>query len=188
MNRNLLILGNESYGVVAKEIAEAEGRFEKIDLLQDCREAATGTLADLCSLSGVYHYAVAAVEAPAVRLRLVQRLREEGYQVVTLIHPRAWVSPSATLGEGCIVEPQAVIGSEADVGISTLVEAGSLVGHHSVVGSACHLKLGSAVEADAIVPMGTTVEAGQVISAKEVLVQDARGKIYRVAQGSGEDA
>ena len=189
MNQNLLILGSESYGMAAKEIAEAEGRFAKVVLFQDCREAATGTLADLPALAELYHFAAAAAESSAIRMRLIQRLRKEGFEIVTLIHPRAWVSPSATLGEGCIVEPMAVVGCEADLGTGTLVEAGSLVGHHSVVGSGCRLKPGSVVEADAIVPGETTLESGQVFGSQEVMIQDAQGKIYRVAQvcGSGQD-
>lgn len=187
MNRNLLILGTEAYSAVAREIAEAEGRFEKIAFLDGLSDDAKEALADLKQLAGTYHYAVAAVEAPAVRLRLIQRLLEDGYEVTSLVHPAALVASSATLSMGCIVEPRAVISPEATLGVGTLVGAGSLVGHHCVVGAACQLDLGSIIEANAVVPMGTKVAAGQVFQGKELLLQDGQGTTYRVAQYDAEE-
>ena len=44
MNKNLLILGAGQYGMVAREIAESMGSFEKIDFLDDHKEFAIDKL------------------------------------------------------------------------------------------------------------------------------------------------
>ena len=97
MNNNLLILGAGQYGMVAKEIAEAMGCFEKIDFLDDRNEIAVGKLDSYGKYSGKYDYAAAAVGDAEVRFKYLEKLEAAGYNIATLVSPRAYVAQSAAL-------------------------------------------------------------------------------------------
>ncbi len=105
-----------------------------------------------------------AIGNPVIRTDLLRRLQHCVYQLVTLIHPAAYVSPSAELGWGCVIEPMAVVNTHASIGKGTFVCTGAVVNHNAIVGSMCHLDAGCIVKPDAIVPMGYKVEAGEVYS------------------------
>lgn len=87
--KNLLIIGAGQYGMVAKEIAESMGCFDRIDFVDDVSEAAVGKICDIEKLVHEYDSAVVALGNPELRLKLINGLCEMGYNVPTLIHERA---------------------------------------------------------------------------------------------------
>jgi sugar O-acyltransferase (sialic acid O-acetyltransferase NeuD family) len=91
------------------------------------------------------------------------QLSSDGLRAVTIVHPRAHVSPSARLAAGCIVAPGAVIGAETVVGEHTLVSRGALIGHHVRVGDFVSLLPGSNIGGNAEVGDRTSVGMGAVI-------------------------
>ena len=78
-----------------------------------------------------------AIGDPRVRLRLAERFAAEGARFLTVVHPLAYVSPAARVGEGCIIAPFATVGAHADVGDHTVITFYASVGHDSVVGRYC---------------------------------------------------
>lgn len=47
---------------------------------------------------------------PEIRLSLLRKISEETpYRIVSLVSPKAYVSPTAQVMEGCIIEPMAVV-------------------------------------------------------------------------------
>lgn len=156
----LLILGAGQYGFVAKEIAEAMGCFEQIDFLDDTSPMAVGHLDDVERQQ--FDSASIAIGNSAVRSRLIEKVKESGRNLVTLIHPNAYISPSATIGDGCIIEAGAAINNNAVIGKCCIVMANSVVGHDSVVGDCCQLKYNSTVAERAVVPDCTLIRANCV--------------------------
>jgi len=53
--------------------------------------------------------------SPKSKRIMVQKALEVGLKFPNLIHPRAWISPSISLGKGNIVLPNAVITAEAQI-------------------------------------------------------------------------
>ncbi len=173
MERNLLIVGAGIYGLVAKEIAESMGCFEKIAFIDDCSKqtpngiAVLGTSEDLSALSGEYGSIVVAIGNPAVRLGLLQRIEKETQlQIVTLISPRACVSPSAKLMKGSIVEPMAVIHAEAVISEGCLISAGAVVNHAAVCSEGVHVDCNATVAGMVTVPAGMKIKSGEVYAVK----------------------
>ena len=61
------------------------------------------------------------------------RMRKKmNYEVPVLVHPTAYVSPSATLGNGTIVEAMAVIHTKAVVEEGCIIAIGALVDHEAL--------------------------------------------------------
>lgn len=163
MNRNLLILGAGQYGMVAKEVAETMDCFEKIDFLDDQSELAIGKLDDYERFAAEYSLAFVAIGNSELRMMLINQLEEALYTVAILVHSRAYVSPSAQLQKGCIVEPMAVIHTGAVLAIGVIVSAGAVVGHNSFVGDGCHIDCGAVVASNTVIPAGTKVACGSVL-------------------------
>ena len=161
--KRLLILGAGQYGMVAKEIAEAMGRFEQISFLDDNSSAAIGKLSDFNKCTNNFDSAVVAIGDAEKRLKLIEQLVDAGFDVPVLIHPRAYFAPSAEIGQGSFIEPMAVIHTDVNVGVGCIISAGAIINHNAVVGDGCHLNCGTIVGARANVPSCTKSDYGQII-------------------------
>jgi len=163
MNNNLLILGAGQYGMVAKEIAESMGCFGKINFLDDNSELAIGKLSDYEQLVTEYSHAIVAIGNTVLRLSLIQKLEESLYRVAALVSPRAYVSPSARINKGCIVESMAVINTGSELAIGVLVSAGAVINHNSFIGDGCHINCNAVVTAHSLIIAGTQVGYGEIV-------------------------
>ena len=159
---NLLIIGAGQYGCVARETAEAMGCYSKISFIDNHSLLAIGKTDELELFVRDYANAFVAIGNSKIRLEFFDKLGELGYRQVVLIHPKAYVSPSAKIGKGCIVEPNAVIHSNANVGRACLISAGAVINHNAVVEDGCHIDCNATVTARSAVKAGTKVECGQV--------------------------
>lgn len=163
---NLLILGAGQYGMVAKEIAESTGFFETISFLDDNNPIAIGKLNDHMYFSEEYKYAVVAIGNAEIRLRLIAELEQSGYEISSLIHDKAYVSRSAKVDKGTIVEPMAVIHTDVSIGIGCIISAGVIINHNSIIGDGCHIDCGTIVGARTVVKAGTRSKYRAVLTEK----------------------
>lgn len=145
----LLILGAGGYGQLARETAEAMGIFTRIAFLDDQNPQALGKLSEYRHFCGQFDCAFVAMGAPSLREHWINALKEAGYALPPLVHPRAYVSPSAVLGE-------------ATVACGTLICAGSVVNHNAQVLAYCQIDCNAVVAAGATVPSGTKVRSATV--------------------------
>lgn len=175
MNKNLLILCDSAYGTVAKEVALSMGYFEKVDVLNqyfgisetegDYHEISVGKLENYEKFAASYSYAVAAFEDSHTRLAWSDKLIEAGFTIISLISPKAYVSPSAQINQGCIIEPLAGVNSNVSVGACSIIKVGALINHNSVVAEGCCcesysiIKTGAYVEPHRVVEMRRTIES-----------------------------
>jgi sugar O-acyltransferase (sialic acid O-acetyltransferase NeuD family) len=101
-----------------------------------------------------------------------------------LVHPTAWISPSAELGAGTVVLPRALVHTGARVGEAVIVNSGALIEHDVELGDGAHVAPGAVVcggaligpgawvGAGAVVLPGRSVGAGSVVGAGAVVVHD----------------
>jgi sugar O-acyltransferase (sialic acid O-acetyltransferase NeuD family) len=75
----------------------------------------------------------------APRRALAEELIARGAALATIVHPRAWVAPSATVGAGVVVAPFAFVGPDASVGDLSILNTYASIGHDTVVGRCCVL-------------------------------------------------
>lgn len=123
---------------------------------------------------------------PKIRASLVDQVRSSfssPLRFPTIVHTSAYISPSATLGEGVFVGPQAVVHTNARVGSFCIVNSGAIVEHdcilepfatlnpHSVLGGATTLKRGAVLGLNASVRDHVTVACGVVIGMGGAVVQ-----------------
>ena len=89
----LLVLGAGGYGRTVAEAAA--GLFEEIAFLDDRAAAALGPCVDYEKWKGIYQYAYPAFGNNELRRKWLDVLEQAGFQLPVIVHPRAWVSPSA---------------------------------------------------------------------------------------------
>ena len=160
---NLLILGAGQYGMVAKEIAESMHIFDKIDFLDDNNPIAVGKLNDYPRFKEIYEYAVAAIGNADMRLNLISDLKNTGYKVTPLVHEKAYVSPSASIAEGCFVEPMVVVHTDVKVGAGCIISAGVILNHNSVIEQGCHIDCGTIVAARKLIKSNPRTAIGSIV-------------------------
>jgi sugar O-acyltransferase (sialic acid O-acetyltransferase NeuD family) len=118
-----------------------------------------------------------------------ETLGTHGWRAATVVHPRAHVSRSAKLGEGCILAPGAVIGAATIIDRHTLVSRGALVGHHARIGAYAslmpgvnlggHVELGdrATIGMGAVIVNGTRVGADAAVAAGAVVLKEVADKV-----------
>lgn len=162
--KSLLILGAGGFGQMVKETALGLG-YEKVVFLDDAAkgEDVIGMCCDYVLRHSEYPVAVAAFGNNRTRLFWTDKLMGEGYEVPSIIHPSAVVSPSAVIEPGCFIMQRAVVNTHTKIERAALINSGAIVDHDSVVGAGAHVCLGSVVKANCNIESGRKIEAGEVV-------------------------
>lgn len=129
---------------------------------------------------------VVAVGDPAGRRSVVQRLcaQQPAVRFATLVHPRAWLAGSVTLGEGSVVfagvlvNAHATIGKHASLNLAATISHDCELGHFVSLGPGAHLAgcvtlgEGADIGVGACLRPGVRVGAGAVVGAGAAVVFD----------------
>jgi acetyltransferase EpsM len=81
----------------------------------------------------------------------------------TVIHPRAWVSPTATVEPGTVVLGGAVVNAGARLGPHAIVNSGAIVEHDVVVGAHAHVAPGAVIGGGATIGQEAFVGLGAAV-------------------------
>lgn len=118
------------------------------------------------------------------RRDILSRMQNHGLSFPALTHPRAVVSPNATIDDGAIVMAHAVVNPSAHIGIGAIINTASVIEHDNNIGAFAHVSpnatLAGAVcvgecahiGAGSVVKEGITIGAGAVVGAGAVCVHD----------------
>lgn len=163
--KKLLILGSGGYGKTIADLASQLNCYDKIAFLDD---NAVGS-----NVLGKCHEYVQFADGktemyPAfgnneIRMQWLHQLLEAHVPVPTLVHPRAYVSPAAKLGVGCMVLPMAVVNTGVTVESGCIINIGALIDHNSILEAGAHIAPGAIVKAENRIPAGMKIESGDVI-------------------------
>lgn len=161
--KSLLIIGAGGHGKVVAEIAEDIG-YEQIAFLDDNVLDAIGKVSEFDDFKYKYSNAFVGIGNNKLRGELIQKLQDCGYTIPILIHPSAYVSRTAKIGNGTVVEPKAVVNANTVVGKGCIISAGSIVDHDVKVGICCHVNVGAIVKAGGRIEDFQKLDAGEVVS------------------------
>ena len=157
----LLIIGAGRFGQFVKEIAQS--KYSKIDFLDDNSPLAIGKIDDCAKFKDEYDYAIVAIGDNELRLKFLDMLDSVGFKIATLISDKAYISPSANIARGCIIEPMAVVKSLATLERGVIVNAGATVNFNAHVCKGASLDCNSVVGYDVVVPEKMSLQYGQLI-------------------------
>jgi len=156
MPTDLLLLGAGGHAkVVVEAIQEKYHDCQIILVDQDSTKEGSkllgsiliGSLHNWTVLPDLYHVAIGDNQE---RSRLSAIAQDEDKIPFTLIHPEAYVSPSARIGSASFVAAKAIISAEAEIGEGCIINHGAIVDHDCKIGSYTHIApnatLGGSVE------------------------------------------
>lgn len=148
----LLLLGAGGHARVVAETALATCCFSRIAFLDD-RCSGPAQLPDQLGWPVIGPFAAAldpqirqqfpaalvAIGNAAVRLKWLLHLAAAGYELPVIVHPTAWVSPSAQIGIGSVVFAQVAIQAQAVIGSGAILNTGCSVDHDAQLGDGVHI-------------------------------------------------
>lgn len=167
--KRLLIFGAGGYGRTIADIARQMGAYETIAFLDDQNQAEDilGRFQDFAGFADGETAMYPGIGDNAIRMAWLRKLEQLKIPVPTLIHPTAYVSPTAKIGPGTMVLPMAMIATGVTVGAGCIINMGALIDHDTVIGDGVHLSPGAVVKAQNRIPAGMKVESCQVIQNRE---------------------
>jgi sugar O-acyltransferase (sialic acid O-acetyltransferase NeuD family) len=115
--------------------------------------------------------AVGGIGSITPRLAVYEKLATAGFECVTVVHPRAFIEPTAHVDAGCQVFFNAYVGSEVRVGFGSIINTAVIISHDCRLGDYVNISPGAilagavTVEERALVGMGATINLGVRIGA-----------------------
>ncbi len=131
---------------------------------------------DLLMTHGVHQAAnaVGGIGNIASRINVFEALRKAGFSCPSLVHPAAFIEPSAVLAEGAQVFPHGYVGSEATIGYGVIVNTGAIVSHDCLVGDYVNLSPGAILAGEVTVGKATLVGMGVTVNLRVKIGEQAR--------------
>lgn len=174
---SVLIIGAGGFGRSVADAIVMDSRYTVAGFVDDrgpalglvLGHAVLGRLADLPSLRRHGALVLVAIGDNAKRREAWQLARDSGFELATLVHPRAFVSAHASVGAGAMVMAGAIIGTEARIGQGVIVNAAAVVDHHAQVGDFAHLGVGACMGGAAVLGPGAWLTEGAVLRAGRVM-------------------
>lgn len=144
------------------EVAESLG-YEDVAFLDDNSPEAIGKISEIEKFTDQYGCAFVGIGNNKFRGELLEKLQKCGYTVPILIHPTAYISKTATIGVGTIVEPKAIVNANTVVQQGCIVSVGAIVDHDVIVEKYSHINAGAICKAGSHIESGRKLEAGEVV-------------------------
>jgi acetyltransferase EpsM len=82
---------------------------------------------------------------------------------LTLVHPKAFVSPSSTIGDGVVVMANAVVNAGAVIGEHAIINSGAIIEHDCKIGRFAHISPNATLTGDVTVEEGVHIGSGATL-------------------------
>ncbi|WP_373020553.1 NeuD/PglB/VioB family sugar acetyltransferase [Thiomicrorhabdus sp.] len=148
--KKLLIIGAGGHGKAIAEAAQLSREYQVVGFLDDAFPELSesfsfpvlGKIENAAEFLGLVDTFFVAIGNNALREKVTGAILSFGGQLVNVIHPAAFVSPSAQMGQGIAVMAGAIIGTEALIGDGVVVNVNASVDHHCELQEFSHLGVG----------------------------------------------
>jgi acetyltransferase EpsM len=188
----LFIWGAGGHGKVVLDVARSTGRFERIAFLDDDPTKSDMSFCDCEVVGGTQavgqfegSWVVIAVGDNRLRAQCFRRALAEGLLATALVHERAVISRSASIGPGTVVMPGAIVNAGAIVGENCIINTAAVIEHDCSIGAHAHISprvaLGGNVSVGpfahvgigAVVLPGAAVGEEAIVGAGAVVLKEA---------------
>jgi len=185
MYKHLVIVGSGGHGQAVADLALSLGEFEKVSFVDDSFPKNTKALnlnvignSDAL-FTGAFRFdaCIVAIGNNAVRRKLVEKISDNSLPLVSLIHPKSWVSEYTVVALGVVVMAGAVVGTNAKLGLGALVNANATVDHDCVLDEFAHVGVGVSLAGGAKVGKAAWLQVG---CSAGYLVEVADGRVVDI--------
>lgn len=173
MPKDLIIIGASGHGKVVADIArqmmeKGQKRYTKIQFLDDDKTKTTcgtypviGTTENLEQYLGMDFFV--AIGDADIRQRMATRLETIRAEIPVLIHPKAVIGESVSIGAGSAVAGGTVINAGTVIGKHCIINTGATVDHDCVIGDYVHIAPGVHICGGVRIGENTWIGAGATV-------------------------
>jgi acetyltransferase EpsM len=180
---SLIIYGGGGHAKSLIDLIRAEGKYKIAGILDDGVAAGTsvmgvpvlgnGELLAEIRQKGIDKAvnAVGGIGSITPRLAVYDKLKTTGFICPTVVHPRAFIEPSAKVGEGGQIFFDAYVGSEVEIGFGCIVNTGAILSHDCILSDYVNISPGAimagavTIKEKSLVGMGVTINLHVTIGA-----------------------
>ena len=166
MKEKIILIGGGGHCKACIDVIEQENRFQiagiidKSELLDEqvLGYEIIGTDDDLTVLAQKYKYAfitIGQILSSQVRKEVFKKLINAGFQIPTIISPRAYVSRHAQVNNGTIIMHDALVNVNAKIGQNCIINSKALIEHDAIVEDYCHISTGAIINGGVLVKSDT---------------------------------
>ena len=109
-------------------------------------------------------YAISAIGNNIIRSEKYNFLKNEGFRMLSIVHPRALIDTKVTYGDNVIIEMGTAIHTNSNIGNNVFLGGDALIGHHNMIGN--HVLVGGNVSLGGAVTVQDYVSIGVGASIK----------------------
>ena len=157
--KQLVILGSGGYGHTVADVAEQLGY--NILFLDDSLPGH-----ELSSFSAYINDQTEFIPAfgnNEFRLFWCDRITQAGGKLATLIHPTAYISPTAAISHGIVILPRAIINTDVVINRGCIINLGAILDHGCIIEEGVHICLGAIMKGENRIERLSKIEAGEVV-------------------------
>ena len=169
----LLLIGGGGHCRSCIDVIEAEGKYKIAGIVNQSggsREQILGydvlgddeDLPELLKKHPNALITVGQIKSADLRVKLFQQVQRLGFELPTIISPRAYVSKNAILGIGTIVMHDALVNTGGKIGNNCILNTKSLVEHDAIVEDHCHISTSSVVNGGTIIREKTFIGSNTI--------------------------
>jgi acetyltransferase EpsM len=167
-----VIFGASLQGSVVLEVLRAQGAVEVVGFLDDDVSKHKTSIAGVPVLGGIEWAtahagenlaAIVAVGSNDDRIRIADRLRASGIELINAIHPSAVVMPTTSLGTGNLVSPGVVLVAGTRLENEVVVNTGATIDHDSVLHTGAQVAAGVHTAGCVTIGQGAFIGVGAVL-------------------------
>jgi sugar O-acyltransferase (sialic acid O-acetyltransferase NeuD family) len=107
--------------------------------------------------------AIIAVGDNKIRATLSEKILSMGLELVNAIHPTAYISAGAILGNGISIATQVVINDGAKIGNGVIIGTRATIDHESEIGDFVDIGQGCSIAGKVKIKNGSTIGIGSII-------------------------
>jgi sugar O-acyltransferase (sialic acid O-acetyltransferase NeuD family) len=131
-----------------------------------------GAAGDVPPADDACRHAFVAIGHNPVRSEIGENLSRLGYELITLVHPRAYVSPQAKVGAGVYIGPGVSVQRGCHIGDHVIINTGATVDHDCEVQVGVHIAPGACLAGRVTVKARTFVGIGAKVVPDVVIGSD----------------
>lgn len=152
-----VIAANNDYNIAGFLDSEKQG-----DILPDISVIGDDAMLPELFKKGIKTAAVA-VGDNKLREKIAEKIIKMGFELPAIIHPKAFISPTAKIGGGTVVMPGAIIETLACIEEFAIINTGAIVEHNNIIRRYAHIAPGCSLAGSVRVGERTIVGAGSSV-------------------------
>lgn len=174
IKHSLVLIGGGGHCRSCIDVIEQQGKYNIYGILDPNQRKETKIscypvlgddelLNDLIKEGHHFLITLGQIKSAAIRIVLYKKLKAGGAKLATVISPKAYLSPAASVAEGSIVLHSAIVNAGSIIGINTIINSMSLIEHDSRIGNHVHVSTGAIINGGCTVGNESFIGSGAII-------------------------